>query len=82
MKLTGIEVPLDTLSTLEPDTILIVISDKDRVKKLVKIDNQSIADGEVVLRVVANTTTEGAQPQSGCYVWNGVRWVWTDPCPY
>ena len=82
MKLTGVEVPFDTLATLEPDTILVVISDRDGVKKLVRIDHQSIADGQVVLSVAANTTTEGAQPQSGCYVWNGANWVWKDPCPY
>lgn len=82
MKLTGIEVPFDTLSTLEPDTILIVISDRDGIQKLVKIDNQSIADGEVILRVAANTAEKGAQPQSGCYVLIGGKLTWADPCPY
>ncbi|MDG4553801.1 MAG: hypothetical protein P9E24_06085 [Candidatus Competibacter sp.] len=81
MKLTGVEVSFDTLSTLEPDTVLVVISDQNGVKKLVKIDNSSLPDGEVVLRVEANTTTEGPQPQSGCYVLIGGKWIWVDPCP-
>ncbi len=81
MKLTGVEVPFDMLATLEPDTILVVISDQDGVKKLVQVDNQSIADGEVVLRVAANTAKGEAQLQSGCYAWNGIKWVWMDPCP-
>ncbi len=81
MKLTGIEVPFDILSTLEPDTILVVISDQDGIKKLVKIDNLSLPDGEVVLRVETNTATDDAQPQSGCYVLIGGKWVWVDPCP-
>ncbi len=34
--------------------------------------------GESFLRVTANSS---GQPQSGCYVWNGTKWVWTDPCP-
>ena len=81
MKLTGVAVPFDTLSTLEPNTMLVVISDQDGVKRLVKIDNPSLPDNEVVLRIETNAAMEGAQLQSGCYVWSGIKWVWMDPCP-
>ena len=43
MKLIGVEIPFDTLYTLEPDTVLVVISDQNGIKKLVKIDNPSLA---------------------------------------
>ena len=82
MKLTGVEVPFESLSNLEPDMVFVVVSDKDGVKKLIKVDNQSLPANEVVLRVKTDATTAGAQPQSGCYVWNGSGWVWKDPCPY
>lgn len=82
MKLTGAEVPFDTLSTLASNTILVVILDKDGIKKLVKIDNQSLPDNEVVLRVETGATTGEEKPQSGCYVWINGQWVWKDPCPY
>ena len=82
MKLTGVEIPFDTLYTLEPDTVLVVISDQNGIKKLVKIDNPSLPDGEVVLRVETDAITEEQQPQSGCYVWTNGKWVWVDPCPY
>lgn len=53
MKMTGIEVSFDTLSALEPNTVFVVIVDKDGANKLIKIDNQSFVDDEVVLRVTA-----------------------------
>lgn len=79
MKMTGVEVPFETLSKPEPNTIWVVILDKDGAKRLVKVNNQSIADNEMVLTVTAST---GAQPQSGCYVMIGGIWVWKDPCPF
>ncbi len=81
MKMTGIEVSFDTLSTLEPNTVFVVIVDQDGVNKLIKIDNQSFVDDEVVLRVTANTVSGSTQPQSGCYVWIGGQLVWVNPCP-
>ena len=81
MKLTGVEVPFDTLSTLELDTMWVVISDKEGVKKLVKIDNQSLPDNQVVLRLETAATTKAVQRQSGCYVLIGGKWVWKIPCP-
>lgn len=82
MKLTGVEVPFDALSHPEPDTTFVVISDANGAKKLIKIDNQSIVDSELVLRVTANATDEGAQLQGGCYVSIGGKLTWVDPCPY
>ena len=81
MKMTGIEVSFDTLSALEPNTVFVVIADQDGANKLIKIDNQSFVDDEVVLRVTANTVNGNAQPQSGCYVWIGGKLTWVDPCP-
>ena len=82
MKMTGVEISFDALSTLEPDTVFVVIADQDGVNKLIKIDNQSFVDDEVVLRVTANTVSGSAQPHSGCYVWIGGKLTWVDPCPY
>jgi hypothetical protein len=81
MKLTGVGILAKALPKLEPDTMLIVVSDKDGKKKYIKIDSQSMADSELILRVETNPASRGARPQSGCYVWNGVRYVWTNPCP-
>ena len=81
MKMTGVEVPFDVLSALEPGMVFVVIVDKDGANKLIKIDNQSFVDDEVVLRVTANTVSGSTQPQSGCYVWIGGKLTWVDPCP-
>ena len=81
MKLAGVEIPLESLSKLEPDTILVAVSDEQGGIKLIKIDNPPFLEADAVLKVAGNTTNEETQPQSGCYVWNGVKWIWVDPCP-
>ncbi len=82
MKLVGIEIPLESLSKLEHNTILIVVSDEQGETKLIKIENPSFLEPDAVLKVAGSATKNGeTQPQGGCYVWNGVRWVWMDPCP-
>ena len=81
MKLTGVDISAEALPKLEPDTMLIVVSDENGKAKYIKIDGQSIADSELILQVRTNPAGKGVQLQSGCYVWNGVRYVWTDPCP-
>lgn len=81
MKLAGVEIPLESLSKLEPNTILVTVSDKQGGIKLIKIDNPSFLEIDTVLKVAGNATNEETQPQSGCYVWNGVKWIWVDPCP-
>lgn len=43
MKLTGVEVPVDTLSKVEPNTVLMVISDEKGKVKVVKVDRDSLA---------------------------------------
>ena len=79
MKLTGVEVAPETLSKIEPDTILVVISDDQGKFRVVKIDPSSIVMGEAFLKVVADASDK--QP-GGCWVMvNGVP-VWKDPCPY
>lgn len=42
MKLTGVEVPSETLSKIEPNTALVVISDENGKINVVKIDRKSI----------------------------------------
>jgi hypothetical protein len=81
MKLTGVEVSVDSLFKLEPNTMLAVVSDERGEIRLVKIDNRSLREGEAILRVTASSGDQ-TKPQSGCYVFVEGRWVWTDPCPY
>lgn len=81
MKLTGVDITTDPLQELKPDTMLVVVSDEDGKTKYIKIDNQSIADSELILRVKTDSANGRAQLRSGCYVWNGLRYVWTNPCP-
>ena len=81
MKLTGVEVSMDSLFKLESNTMLAVISDDRGAIRLIKIDNQSLPEGEAILRVTASAGDKTI-PQSGCYVFIGGRWVWVNPCPY
>lgn len=78
MKLTGIETPFEGLSSIEPNTVLVVIANEQGTVKVVKIDPASIAEGDAFLRV--NTSQE--QPQAGCWVMVNGAPVWKDPCPY
>jgi hypothetical protein len=78
MRLTGIEVPAGTLSNIDPNTILMVISDDQGNVRVVKVDPQSAPKGEAILRV----TPSEDQPQGGCWVRNNGSWTWVDPCPY
>ena len=81
MRLTGVEILADDLSNLKPDTMLVVVSDNEGKTKYIKIDGHPIADNELILQVRANVAGGEALLKTGCYVWNGVRYVWTDPCP-
>jgi len=81
MKLTGIEVSVDSLFKLEPNTMLAVVSDERGEIRLVKIDNRSLPEGAAILRVTPSTGDK-TTPQSGCYVFVEGKWVWMDPCPY
>lgn len=78
MNLTGVEVPVDTLSNIQPNTILVVISDDQGKVRVVKVDPQSAPTGTAILRVAA---TED-QLQGGCWVRTNGNWEWKDPCPY
>ncbi|MBK8533876.1 MAG: hypothetical protein IPL59_01405 [Candidatus Competibacteraceae bacterium] len=81
MKLTGVEVPVETLDNVDPDTVLIVISDENGGIRVVKVDHDSIPASESFLRVTANASNPG-QPQAGCWVLVSGKMVWMDPCPY
>ncbi len=70
MKLTGVEVPAETLSKVEPNTVLMVISDEKGKLNVVKVDRNSISQGQSLVRVA-----------SGCWVRNNGGWKWVDPCP-
>lgn len=70
MKLTGVEVPAETLSKVEPNTVLIVISDANGKLNVVKVDRDSISQGESLVRVA-----------TGCWVRTNGGWKWMDPCP-
>ena len=81
MPLTGFEVPVKTLNKVDPDTVLVVISDEKGAVRIVKVDHHSIPVNEPFLRVTASTLESGAQPQSGCWVLRSGKMVWMDPCP-
>ncbi len=78
MNLTGVEVPADILSNIQPNTILVVISDDQGKVRVVKVDPQSAPTGTAILRA---TATED-QLQGGCWMRTNGSWVWKDPCPY
>lgn len=82
MQLTGIEVPVEPLDQLEPNTVLVVISDEKGSVRVVKVDSHSIPANESFLRVTANAPESGEQPQGGCWVRVNGNLVWMDPCPY
>lgn len=71
MKLTGVEVPAETLLKLQPNTVIAVISDDKGEIRTVKIDHDSIAKDESFLRVAG-----------GCFVRINGQLVWVNPCPY
>ncbi len=79
MQLTGIKVPFETLSNqINPNTVLVVISDQNGAVDVINIDRNSIPIGESFVRVNGSDT----QPQSGCWVRTNGNFVWIDPCPY
>lgn len=81
MKLTGVEVPVATLEKIEPNTVLVAISNDKGEVRVVKVDHHSIPTGESFLRVSPNTSDEG-QPQGGCWIRINGLIIWADPCPY
>jgi|OpeIllAssembly_1097287.scaffolds.fasta_scaffold07821_2 hypothetical protein len=81
MKMTGVEVPFETLSKIEPNTVLVVISDDQGKVRVVKVDHPSIVTDEAFLKVTANTS-DAEQLQGGCWVRTSTGMVWMDPCPY
>lgn len=82
MKLTGVEVPVDSLNNLEPHSVLVVISDENGRIRMVKVDHDSIPTGESFLRVTAHASNP-EQLQGGCWVRiPGDGMEWKDPCPY
>lgn len=77
MSLTGVEIPVDTLANIAPDTILMVISDEKGKIRVVRVDPQSVPLGQAILRVAPSDH----QSQGGCWVRNNGGWTWVDPCP-
>lgn len=77
MKMTGVEVSLDTLKNVQPHTVLVVFSDQSGAIKVVQVDSDSIPKNEAFVRV--NTSDSG---QGGCWVCINSCFVWCDPCPY
>ena len=71
MKLKGKEVPAETLSNIEPNTVLMVISDDKGKVKIVKVDHDSIPKDEALVRVAG-----------GCWIRINGTTVWLNPCPF
>jgi hypothetical protein len=71
MRLTGVEVSVETLSKkIEPNTTLVVISDANGKVNVVKVDHDSVKKGELLVRVAG-----------GCWVRDNGGWKWMNPCP-
>jgi hypothetical protein len=64
MKLIGIEVPFQTLFKLEPNTLLVVVSDTNGDIRLVKVDSNSIADAEDAVLSVESVSSRAASTAS------------------
>ncbi len=73
MKLTGVEVSVDTLKNVQPNTVLVVFSDQSGAIKVVQVDNDSIPKGQSFVQVTG---------QGGCWVRTNSSFIWCDPCPY
>ena len=77
MKLTGVEVPFKATLQLQPDaklqpnTVMVLISDDNGNVRQVEVDLNSIATNESFLKVAG-----------GCFVRIGGQLVWQNPCPY
>lgn len=71
MKLTGFEVPAETLFKLQPNTVIAVISDDKGEIRTIKINHDSITKDEAFLSVA-----------SGCFIRINGHLVWVDPCPH
>ena len=72
MKMTGVEVSIDTLKNVQPNTVLVVFTDQSGVIKVVKVDNDSIPKGQSFVQV---------NGQGGCWVCMNSYFEWFDPCP-
>ncbi len=78
MKLTGVEVPFETVSNMAPNTVLVVIADDEGKIRVVKVDPSSMTEDEAFLKVTAHQE----QPQAGCWVMVSGKLTWVDPCPH
>ena len=78
MQLTGVEVPPESLKHIEPNTIMVAISDKDGAVRVVKLDYSSIPKNESFIRVTGGT----AEEKGGCWVAIGGSLIWINPCPH
>ena len=73
MKMTGVEVPVDTLKNVQPNTVLVVFTDKSSGDiKVIQVDSDSIPKGESFVEITG---------QGGCWVSVNGAFVWCDPCP-
>ncbi|MDG4597934.1 MAG: hypothetical protein P9F75_19980 [Candidatus Contendobacter sp.] len=80
MSLTGVELPASTLGNIEPNTVLVVISDEKGKARVAKVDYQSIAKSEPFLKITAGSSPDTAQAQGGCWKRINGQLVWVNPC--
>ena len=79
MSWTGVEVDVATLGNikLEPNKVLVVISDDTGQVRVVEVDHKSIAKDKPFLQVTAD---DAAMALGGCWKIIGGVLVWVDPC--
>lgn len=80
MSLTGVELPASALDNIEPNTVLVAISDGAGKVRVAKVDHQSIAKGESFLKITASSSPDTAHALGGCWKRINGSLVWVNPC--
>ena len=77
MSLIGVEVDVATLGNIDPNTVLVVISDDTGKVRVVKVDHKSITENKPFLQVAAGGA---AVALGGCWKRIGGDLKWFNPC--
>lgn len=82
MSWTGVEVDVATLGNikLEPNKVLVVISDDTGQVRVVEVDHKSIAKDKPFLQVTAVSSPDTARALGGCWKRIGGDLKWFNPC--
>ncbi len=79
MKLTGVEVAVETLFKLEANTVMVIVSDADGKIKLIKADNHPVPDGDLPDCCVLKLPSGDSGEKGLCLKFINGQWIWV-PC--